>query len=79
MGCQKNIARKIVSKKANYILAVKENQKELFEDIKDSFRILPPNNRHEDLDYGHGRIETRKCSVLTDLSLVDQFRKMERA
>jgi len=29
MGCQKNIARKIVTKKADYILSVKENQKDL--------------------------------------------------
>ena len=45
--------------------------KELFEDIQDSFRMLPPVSTCEDLDYGHGRIETRKCSILTDLSLVE--------
>jgi len=32
--------------------------------------MLPPADFHEELDYGHGRIETRKCSILTDLSLV---------
>jgi predicted transposase YbfD/YdcC len=77
MGCQKKIARKIVSKQADYILAVKENQKELFEDIQDSFRVLNPIDIDEEIDYGHGRIETRKCSVLTDLSLVDNFQKWE--
>lgn len=75
MGCQKNIAKKIIKKNANYILAVKENQKELFEDIKDSFRMLPPISSSEELDYGHGRIETRKCSILTDLSLVESSEK----
>ena len=75
MGCQKNIAKKIVKKKADYILAVKENQKELYEDIQDSFRVLPTNDFWEDIDYGHGRIETRKCSILTDLSLVDNVGK----
>ena len=75
MGCQKKIARKIVSKQADYVLSVKENQKELFEDIKDSFRALKPSGTSEDIDYGHGRIETRKCYVLTDLSLVEEATK----
>lgn len=75
MGCQKNIAKKIVGKKADYILSVKENQKDLYEDIQDSFRILPTIDFSEDIDYGHGRIETRKCSILTDLSLVENAAK----
>ena len=75
MGCQKNIARKIVSKNADYILSVKENQKDLFEDIQDSFKILKPNDYSEDIDYGHGRIETRKCTIITDLSLVENALK----
>jgi len=75
MGCQKSIAKKIVKKNANYILAVKENQKDLFEDIRDSFRILPTSDYSEDIDYGHGRIETRKCTIITDLSLVESADK----
>jgi predicted transposase YbfD/YdcC len=70
MGCQKSIAKQIIKKQADYVLSVKENQPELFEEIKDSFKMLPPADFHEELDYGHGRIETRKCSILTDLSLV---------
>lgn len=75
MGCQKKIARKIVSKKADYILAVKENQKDLYDDILDSYRVLPVNDYFEDIDYGHGRIETRKCSIINDLTLVEGFEK----
>jgi len=75
MGCQKEIAKKIVSKKADYILAVKENQRELYEDIADSFRMLTPTDSYEDLDYGHGRIETRKCFITTDLSLIERPEK----
>ena len=70
IGCQKKIAKKIISKQADYILAVKANQQELYEDILDSFRVLPAMDTFEELDFGHGRIETRKCSILTDLSLV---------
>ena len=39
MGCQREIAEKIVDKKADYILAVKENQGNLFAEIKDSFQL----------------------------------------
>ena len=70
MGTQTKIARKIVSKGADYILAVKGNQGELFDDIKDSFKVVYITDTHKDTDYGHGRIETRKCSIITDLSLV---------
>jgi predicted transposase YbfD/YdcC len=72
MGCQREIAKKIIVKKSDYVLAVKENQAELLDDIQDSFRILKPDDVFEQIDYGHGRIETRKCSVIFDLSLVEK-------
>ena len=72
MGCQKEIAKKIRSKKAEYILGVKENQPELIDDIRDSFKMLEPEEITQHLDFGHGRIETRKCSVITDLSLIEK-------
>ena len=72
MGCQREIARKIRSKKAEYILAVKENQPELLDDIRDSFKMLVPEESIVDIDFGHGRIETRKCSVIADLSLIEK-------
>lgn len=75
MGCQKKIAKKIVQRKADYILAVKDNQRELYEDIQDSFRVLPGTDFFEDIDYGHGRIETRKCTIINDLSLVENAEK----
>jgi predicted transposase YbfD/YdcC len=34
LNCQRNIAAKILSKKANYFLAVKGNHPSLYEDIK---------------------------------------------
>jgi predicted transposase YbfD/YdcC len=75
MGCQKKIVKQIINKNSDYIIAVKENQKELYEDIQDSFRVLTPLETHEDIDYGHGRIESRKCSIITDLSLVENNQK----
>lgn len=72
MGCQREIAKTIVERMADYILAVRENQKELHSNIVDSFRLVPKQKHvsYEDLDIGHGRIETRLCTVINDLSLV---------
>jgi predicted transposase YbfD/YdcC len=39
MGCQTDIAEKIVEKKAGYVLAVKDNQKRLHEAISDYFEV----------------------------------------
>lgn len=69
-GCQKEIAEKIRDRKADYVLAVKENQPRLYEDIDRLFR------RHVETDMevlkvsqtqsaqsGHGRQETRTVIV----------------
>jgi predicted transposase YbfD/YdcC len=71
MGCQHEIARKIIEQEADYILAVKENQKQLHQDIIDEFRF--GKNIQVDLseDLDHGRIETRKCSVITDFKFIE--------
>ena len=71
MGCQKSVAEKIVGKKADYILAVKENQGHLLEEVKDSFRMLASESVAEEIDCGHGRVEKRTCSVIGDTSLLE--------
>ena len=38
MGCQKEIARQIIEAEADYLLAVKENQGHLYEDVRDLFQ-----------------------------------------
>jgi len=73
MGCQREIARKIVEKKADYILALKGNQGTLREDV-DLFVAEQQANgfkdteisRHETVDADHGRIETRTVTVIHD-------------
>jgi hypothetical protein len=72
MGSQRAIAEKIVAKKADYILAVKENQGHLLEEIKDSFQMLAADAVAEEIDYGHGRAEPRRCSVIADLGLIEK-------
>lgn len=78
MGCQVDIAKKILSKDADYLLAVKNNQSDLFEDIQDSFRMLQPTDVCKDIDYGHGRIETRTCSIIEDFSLIEKAHRWPR-
>jgi len=70
MGCQTSIAKEIIKKDADYILAVKGNQEQLYQDIKDEFRFAK--NITFDLTEGvdHGRIETRKCSIITDFQFI---------
>jgi predicted transposase YbfD/YdcC len=71
IGCQKSIAQQIVTQQADYILAAKENQPSLLADIKDSFKMLVADSVDEQIDCGHGRVESRHCSVVADLSLLD--------
>lgn len=71
MGTQKEIAAKIVAKQANYILAVKENQAQLFQDIEDEFRFSKQTTTHINENIDHGRIETRTCSVISDFQFVN--------
>jgi predicted transposase YbfD/YdcC len=72
MGCQRDIASRIVEKKADYVLAVKENQGNLLAEVKDSFQMLAADAVIEEVDCGHGRVEQRKCSVIGDASLVEK-------
>jgi len=77
MGCQKAIATKIKSKGADYVLAVKGNQGHLHQSIKDFFTICReddfsnvPHPFHEEVDAGHGRIESRKYWISDTLTSV---------
>jgi predicted transposase YbfD/YdcC len=70
MGTQKAIAHQIIEAKANYILALKQNQGQLYEDVVAWFDwAISQNFEHMPVDYyqhsnkGHGRIETRRCWV----------------
>jgi len=77
MGCQRDIAKKIKDNGAEYILAVKGNQQTLEEGIQDTARFCKPTSCHESTDYGHGRIETRRCSVFNNLGMIEGIEKWE--
>jgi predicted transposase YbfD/YdcC len=78
MGTQTDIADKIIENKADYILAVKENQPQLLERIKDEFRFSRDIETNTDVDLGHGRIETRTCSVISDFQFIEDNNKWNK-
>ena len=70
MGTQREIAAKIVDKKADYVLALKGNQPALFEDVRlfmDDPERAPGGPFHHTVDGDHGRIETRVATVSADV------------
>lgn len=71
MGYQTKIAEKIRAKRADYILAVKDNQKELHQQVKKMFNIARPSSTNVSNNVGHGRVETRKCSIINNLVFFD--------
>ena len=68
MGCQRDIAAKIIEKKADYILAVKKNQRMMYEDIKLFFDTEEPLQGTKTLEKDHGRIEKREYYLETDVT-----------
>lgn len=69
-GCQKDIAAQIVAKEADYVLALKENQPTLYEQVSDYFleqlEKEGPGGKlrhHREVEEGHGRSETRETFV----------------
>ncbi len=66
MNTQRQIVEKIHQKKADYILSVKDNPKNLHDEIKDYFVYIKKKHvdsllksTHTETDAGHGRIEQR--------------------
>jgi predicted transposase YbfD/YdcC len=75
MGCQKDIATGIVQGKGEYVLAAKENQPHLYEDIRHEFDdVLEHGEPGVDFtecqteEVRSGRQETRTCCVITNPS-----------
>lgn len=78
MDCQKEIAKKIVSKKAGYVLAVKGNQGKLHEQIReffeDSIRLGFQDVVYEKvqtIEKDHGRTEERTYYMVTELDWLE--------
>jgi predicted transposase YbfD/YdcC len=87
IGCQTEIAEQILEGEADYLLALKENQGTLYEDVALLFDDLAaydfdtkvyPHQYTKSANKGHGRIETRECWVIDDQNLLEDFRTSHR-
>lgn len=74
MGCQKKIAEQIIDKGGDYVLAIKGNQGNMYEDIKLFFEDAAKNDFHdishdfyETVDGDHGRVEIRRYWTVSEL------------
>jgi predicted transposase YbfD/YdcC len=75
MGCQREIAKKVVDKKGDYVLALKGNQGTLRDDVELFVAEQKANgfqdttvSRNQTVDGDHGRIETRTTTVIHDVA-----------
>lgn len=75
MGTQTAIAEKIREKRCHYVLAVKENQKSLYEDVslylndeKHIEKIIKKGNYLKTIDKNHGMAEVREYYQTTSIS-----------
>ena len=77
MGCQTDIADKIVAHKADYLLALKGNQPTLESDVDDYFRTAPAAElvTETTVEKGHGRIETRIYSASNTVDWITSDRR----
>jgi len=84
MGCQEEIAKQIVEKEADYVLAVKNNQGALYEDLQELFtgaeevtyQRVP--HDYEKQVSKHGRIEIRRCWTISDREYIEYIRRHHR-
>jgi predicted transposase YbfD/YdcC len=69
LNCQREIARQVVDRGGEYVLALKGNQGTLYDDVR-LFLDDPTTPLHaaRSVDGGHGRIEERHAAVSTDVA-----------
>jgi predicted transposase YbfD/YdcC len=82
MGCQKEIARRILQKGGDYVLSLKGNQGKLSESVRQYFERMQAcgwrtgfgsvaHRYAQSVEKGHGRIETRRCWLIEEVAWLD--------
>ena len=81
MGCQTEIAKKVVDRGGEYALALKGNQGNLHEDVELLFNDLEKSqyknfsfDYEKTVDKNHGRIEIRECWTISDSEVLCHLR-----
>ena len=79
IGCQTEIAQKILDRGGDYLLAVKDNQKDLADALREFFAEGETwgfgsltISHYQSIEKDHGRIETRQAMWVNDLSWLDK-------
>jgi len=79
IGCQTEIAQKIVDQGGDYLLAVKDNQGNLADALREFFSQADvggfgslPVSHYETVEKDHGRIETRRAVWVSQLNWLDR-------
>jgi len=80
MGCQTEITRKVMEKGGDYVIACKENQPTLYQEIHEYF-LYADENPKEDLqksryiqkEKSHGRLERRSYELIEDCTMLHRF------
>ncbi len=85
MGCQVGIAEKIIDREANYLLALKKNQLNLYESVEEYFKWArtEPIEKKQLKEYSyeeheHGRHVYRTVEVCNDVSWIETVREWKR-
>jgi predicted transposase YbfD/YdcC len=83
LGCQTEIAEKIIAQQADYVLAVKANQGTLAEDISDLFTGFQQadwqgvaHDYHKTVNKDHARLEIRECWVVSHPDYLAYLRRL---
>lgn len=73
MGCQTAIAGQIRRQQGHYLLALKRNQRQLWEEVDGAFRANTAVTAHEQWEYARDRLEQRQCWQLPATCLDASF------
>ena len=84
-NCQTQNARLIIERGGDYVMALKENQGRLYADVELAFKHEAETDfrevRHSGIETheeGHGRIETRRYTLIDDPTYIDYLNADER-
>jgi CRP-like cAMP-binding protein/predicted transposase YbfD/YdcC len=85
LGCQTTIVDAIVAQEGDYLLQLKENQGNLYEDVELRFEDLEasryrayPYATSKTVDKNHGRIEIRQAWTISDPQVIAGLRNSQR-
>lgn len=85
MGTQASIAEKIVASKADYVFALKGNQKAIYEPVKEYFedeeflnKIRDTDGYKKTIEQVRGQVETREYFQTSDIKWIDERSKWKK-